>query len=82
MLLFFISNFRQKFQYENEVTTAVYNALRENDIRIPFPARTLYKGDDLHWDTADYPGSQDAKVIKKKPTNTKRGIKKKTSKKK
>lgn len=51
LLLFFISDYRQKFMMEDLITTAVYNALREENISIPFPSRTIYQGKELNWKT-------------------------------
>lgn len=40
--IFFISDYRNRFTIIDEVTTLAYNALRENNIEIPFPTRTIY----------------------------------------
>jgi len=40
--LFYINDFRNRYTMIDQITTASYNALRENGIQIPFPTRTLY----------------------------------------
>lgn len=49
MILFFISDYHNKFVMEDMITTAAYNALREADIGVPFPARTIYQGKPIAW---------------------------------
>lgn len=40
--IFFISNYPNRFTMIDEVTTLAYDALRNNNIEIPFPTRTIY----------------------------------------
>lgn len=41
-LFFFISNYKDMYQVKDNVTCAIYKALNENGIEIPFPTRTIY----------------------------------------
>ncbi len=66
MILFYISNYRDKFMMEDLITAAAYNALREENIQVPFPARAIYKGKEIDW--------------KKKSTRKKTSAKKRTKK--
>jgi MscS family membrane protein len=41
-LIFFISDYKNKFTMINAVTTCVYNELNRNGIEIPYPTRTVF----------------------------------------
>lgn len=44
-LIFYISNYKDRFSMSDEMTSLLYKALRENGIKIPFPARQLFMDD-------------------------------------
>ena len=84
-LIFFISDYKTKYQMINEVTTLVYNSLFDNNIEIPFPTRTVYNKvppkDKRTLTNSILPSSSIKKTVVKKVAKKKRTIKKKTSKK-
>lgn len=45
-VMFYIKDYHELFQVKSDTTKEIYNALRKNNIPIPFPTRTLYFGDD------------------------------------
>lgn len=90
MILFFISDYRKKFLMEDAITTAAYNALREANIQVPFPSRTVYTGKDVKWQTKPVASLTNTipkvnnSVVKKKVTkkSSKKSTKKSTRSKK
>ena len=41
-LIFYVEDYKEKFNVSDLVNTRIYNGLNKNKVDIPFPTRTVY----------------------------------------